>query len=114
YTTTFSYDAIDRPTQRKFPDNATILGSYALGTGIAIAKLTITDELGRTTATHIDGFGRVVRTEQQLGASPVVTTYGYDLLNRLTGHTDDAGNAWSYTYDSLSRRLTANDPDLGA
>jgi RHS repeat-associated protein len=114
YTTTFSYDAINRRTQRKFPDNATIQGTYGLGSGIAIAKLTVTDELGRTTANHIDGFGRTVRREQQLGASAVVTTYGYDLLDRMVGLTDDAGNSWSYGYDSAGRQLTANDPDLGA
>ena len=74
----------------------------------------MTDELGRTTANHIDAFGRTLRSEQQLGASPVITTYGYDLLDRLTSLSDDAGNAWAYGYDSAGRRLTASDPDLGA
>jgi RHS repeat-associated protein len=114
YTTIFSYDGIDRRTQRKHPDNSTVQGAYGLGTGNAIAKLTVTDELGRATTTHTDAYGNTVRREQPLGASPVITTYLYDLLNRLAGLTDDAGNAWSYSYDSASRRLVSNDPDLGS
>jgi RHS repeat-associated protein len=114
YTTTFSYDGIDRRTQRKHPDNSTIQGAYGLGTGTAIAKLTVTDELARATTTHIDAYGNTIRREQPLGASPVITTYLYDLLNRLAGLTDDAGNAWSYSYDSASRRLVSNDPDLAS
>jgi len=35
-------------------------------------------------------------------------------LTDLTGLTDDAGNAWSYGWESAGRRLSANDPDLGA
>jgi RHS repeat-associated protein len=114
YATSFAYDAVDRVTQRKHPDNATIQQAYALGTGTAIAAVTVTDELGRTSTAHFDAFGRTVRTEQKLGASPVVTTYSYDLLDQLVGITDDAGNAWSYGYDSAGRQLSANDPDLGA
>ena len=63
---------IDRRTQRKFPDDATISGVYGLGTGIA--RLTVADELGRTTATPVDAFGRTLRSQPQLGANPVVTT----------------------------------------
>ena len=42
------------------------------------------------------------------------TTYSYDLLSRLTGVQDARGNAWTYTYDTLGRRLTVRDPDLGS
>ncbi len=111
YTTTFGYDALDRATQRKHPDNNTIGMSY--GFGVAFDKMTVTDELNRPVILHRDAYGRVVRKDQTLGGGTVSTHYQWDLMGRLTGVTDNAGNQWTYVYDMLGRRISAADPDLG-
>jgi RHS repeat-associated protein len=80
--------------------------------------------------TKVDGFGRIVEVEE----NPVVTdtalmgtlvnpadaqnpatltTYNYNLLDNLTG-VMQGGQSRSYTYNSLSWLLTANNPETGA
>jgi RHS repeat-associated protein len=54
-----------------------------------------------------------VQTDRLLELDVVSTLYQYDLLGRLIGVTDDAGNQWNYKYDSLGRRTAMSDPDLG-
>jgi RHS repeat-associated protein len=112
--TDFKYDSLNRRIERKHPDNEIVAGSYGLSTvGGAFAKATVTDELDRPVTVHTDAYGRTVREDRLLNSASVSTRYQYDLLGRLTGLTDNAGNQWAYTYDSLGRRLTASDPDLG-
>ncbi|MBM2620355.1 hypothetical protein JIG36_33075 [Actinoplanes sp. LDG1-06] len=40
--------------------------------------------------------------------------YGYTTSGQLKSVQDAAGNDWSFTYDLLGRKLTADDPDAGA
>jgi len=114
--TNFKYDTLNRRIERKHPapDNSTVTGSYGHSTvSGAFEKTTVTDELGRPVTVHTDAYGRTVREDRLLSGVTVSTSYQYDLLGRLIGLTDNAGNHWDYTYDSLDRRLTASDPDLG-
>jgi YD repeat-containing protein len=41
------------------------------------------------------------------------TTYGYDALDQLTSVTDAKGNVTSMQYDSLGRKASMSDPDMG-
>jgi RHS repeat-associated protein len=71
-----------------------------------IATTTIVDAEGRTSALrqHLNG----------LTTGPYQTTsYGYDLLGRLTQVTDPAANQWTTTYDLGGRAKTTSDPDKG-
>ncbi len=110
-TSTFTYDAIDRPTKLVLPDTNQLLKSY--GIGVAFQKSTVTDELNRPVTKQTDAYGRIVRIDRLLSGATVSTSYNWDMLGRLTGIHDNAGNAWAYTYDSLSRKIVASDPDLG-
>ncbi len=114
HTTTWKYDALDRKIEKQHPDTNKILQSFGLS-GIAngFETSTVTDELLRPHTVHTDGRGRTIRTDRLLGSTTVTTKYQYDLLDRLTGLTDHAGNQWTYTYDSLGRRTAVSDPDLG-
>lgn len=47
------------------------------------------------------------------GALYATTTYAYDLMNRLTQVTDNAGNTIVMAYDWLGRKTDLTDPDLG-
>ncbi|MGA2435488.1 MAG: hypothetical protein ABSG25_09405, partial [Bryobacteraceae bacterium] len=84
------------------------------------AATTVTDEAGFGHINLSDGLGRLASvTEmgatQVSGATPggTVTNYGYDLLNNLTG-VNMAGQTRSFLYSSLSRLLSATNPESGA
>ncbi|MEX1203738.1 MAG: hypothetical protein WEB85_00680 [Dongiaceae bacterium] len=114
-TTTFNYDALDRPTLRRHPDNNTVQTAYGFSAAaLGFDAVTVTDELGRPTTLHRDVQGRVLRRDRVLSGVTVSTHSRWDVLGRLTGVTDHAGNVWSYTYDSLGRRTAVADPDLGS
>ena len=111
YTTTFDYDALDRPAATNHPDGNWTQTDYGVE-GVFVST-TSHDELGHPVTLLLDAFGRAVRKEEPLGAATVKTDYTYDALGRLTGITDDVENSWAYTHDSLGRNLTVDDPDLG-
>ena len=115
YTTSFDYDALDRPTRITHADANWVETAYGVA-GVFVST-TSHDELGHPVTLHLDAFGRSVRREEPLattsGTVTVKTDYGYDDLGRLNAITDDVGNAWAYTHDSLGRTLTVDDPDLG-
>jgi RHS repeat-associated protein len=118
YPTTWTYDALDRKIERLHPDDGPpsekVTGAYGLSSITnGFQTVTVTDELSRPATVHTDAYGRTIRSDRKLGAATVSTHYQYDLLGRLLGITDNAGNQWSYDYDLLGRRLAANDPDLG-
>ncbi|MEV7926139.1 ricin-type beta-trefoil lectin domain protein [Kitasatospora sp. NPDC088779] len=63
-----------------------------------------TDALGRTTASVQHGGP---------GIGDVTTHYAYDARGKLTSTADNAGNAWTYSYDVRGNRISQNDPDTG-
>jgi RHS repeat-associated protein len=72
---------------------------------------------GTATTTVVDAHGRTTQLLQHHGASPTgaadTTSYGYDLLGKLTSVADPAGNDWTWTYDLRGRQTEAVDPDKG-
>jgi RHS repeat-associated protein len=108
---TFLYDALDRPVRLTHPDGSLVRKAY--GAADTFTNTTVTDEFGRSTVTHYDAYGQMVRTDRTLAGATVSTYYSYDLLGHMTGIQDAAGNHWYYTYDSLGRKTVAADPDLG-
>ena len=107
YSTTYTYDGLDRPTATRFPGNNGTTQSYP------VWSQTFTDEHGHLSTTRFDGFGRMILTEQNAVSPSILTHYGYDLLGRMTGMTDHLGNSWSWTFDSLGRNIEKMDPDAG-
>lgn len=86
-TTTYGYDAADRPTTSSNPDPN---GGADL-----------------VTTTTYDAAGRAWKTTDPAG---LTTTSGYDSTNRLTSLTDPAGDLTRYTYDYADRTTSSVDP----
>jgi YD repeat-containing protein len=74
------------------------------------------DEEGNRTdpgATHsgvktrriLDANGRVQKIEQYLSGRTITTTYTYDIKGHLLRHVDALGNAVTFDYDLLGRKL---------
>ncbi len=102
------YDALGRPlsvetrdsvdgVQYAYPDWQTVIA---------------TDAQSLTTEYQLDAFGRVTAVTE---AGTVTTQYNYldntpDFRLQII---DDAGNQTMITYDSLGRKVSLNDPDMG-
>jgi RHS repeat-associated protein len=72
-------------------------------------KLTVTDANGEVKHLYKDARDNLVKVEEVNGASTYTTNYEYDGNINLTKITDALGNVRNFTYDGLSRRLTAQD-----
>ncbi|MCM1976546.1 polymorphic toxin-type HINT domain-containing protein [Streptomyces sp. G1] len=79
-------------------------------------RVTTTPPTGGTKTTVVkDARDRTTAQIQHPADGDTITTkYGYDNAGRLTEVKDDAGNVWSYTYNQLGLKRTAEDPDTGS
>lgn len=110
----YSYDALGRVFYVLNPDgsNKTIQFNRTV--------ITDFDENGHKHAYHLDGFGQIA-TVQEFNNDPLLgmqldpynTTYLYDDQGNLVLITDNEGNEFKFTYDSLGRKVALDDPDLG-
>jgi YD repeat-containing protein len=138
-TTTFTYDSIGRKTLAVEPDNSTLQWCYegASSTGQTNCHsnrssttgtwVDHADENGNDSQTVTDGLGRSVAVVEPnptgAPATPTLETdYSYDVLNNLLsvnqlGNSNSGGadtpRARTFTYDSVSRLLTAANPEAG-
>ncbi len=131
-TMTYAYDLVGQLRSITTPNNnTTTITRYA-----NLAKTTVTDPLGNTTFTDLDGqgrktdytdkrgiettykydlFGRVTKTvfnaNQPSGSPPqeTVTVNGFDALDRATSITDSLTSTLTYSYDSLDSPLSEID-----
>ncbi|MBF0100186.1 MAG: VCBS repeat-containing protein [Desulfobacterales bacterium] len=70
---------------------------------------------------HYDGQDRLIQVDEMVknnsSDEPVINTwktyYQYDPEDRLITIIDSQNNSWSFTYDGLSRRVIAEDPNRG-
>lgn len=72
-----------------------------------------TDENGNIKKKFMDSHGRIVRVQEFNGNDTYNTTYSYDTLDNLVNITDNEGNVFRFYYDSLGRKTSMDDPDLG-
>ena len=94
---------------------------------IAFNHRTITayDENGHKKAYILDGYDRI-SSVLEYNNNPILdaalkvaseemynTSYEYDATDNLVKITDVLGNQFTFTYDSLGRRIALSDPDLG-
>jgi RHS repeat-associated protein len=137
--TTYNYDALGRVVKEITPDGTSSSNNVqtAYGgqtTGVLGLTTTITDQAGKQRKTVTDGLGRLVdvwEPDPLSGSLVNETQYQYDTLGNLlcveqhgnvsgTGcaadPSNDATSQWRvrrFTYDSLSRLLTAKNPESG-
>jgi RHS repeat-associated protein len=99
--TNYLYDPLQRVTRI----------SNAIGTTTNVYyqwTKTTTDPDGNSKDYGSDAFGNLANVVEH-GSSLATTTYTYDALNNLSTTTDALLNVRHFTYDGLSRRLTAQD-----
>ena len=122
--TYFTYDPVGRvirvdnpyDTSENNPDGTHVTKSYLKGTS------TFIDTMGRKKVEEKDAYGRLVRAEQYTGtyssaALYAATTYEYNILNNLVKviapKVATENNETIITYDTLGRKTSITDPDMG-
>lgn len=100
--TQYQYDSLDRVV---LVENA--LGSteheYDQWADLA------TDARGNEKIFYKNAFKQLVQVDERNATSTYTTTYGYDELGNLTKIVDANGNVRNFSYDGMSRRISAED-----
>jgi len=135
-TTTYIYDALGRTCVLVPPDGTAITNNTCPATnpGNDVLTLysgnttTVTDEYGIKRQSVTDGLGRLTQVFEDPGGLNYETDYAYDALDNLLCAAQKGTNsatfancastpaAWrprTFTYDSLSRLLSATNPESG-
>ncbi len=115
YTTfpkaTYIYDAVGRLLTTTAP------GGFVSSTSYSDWLITATDANGNVVKRTQDAFGRLTKVEEINGSSTYTTDYQYDVVGNLTKVTDagvnGARNETTLVYDSLGRKTSMDDPDMG-
>jgi len=112
--TYYSYDALDRVVRVVNPDTTSKV--------IDFNKWSITDydENSNKHTYLLDAHGRIVNVIEY-NKNPYEnnreeiynTSYQYDTNDNLIKITDNEGNEFKFSYDSLGRKIKLDDPDLG-
>ena len=71
------------------------------------------DENGHRKRSTKDAYGRTIKIEEFSGADIYTTVYQYDTLDNLVKTIDTLANTATIQYDSLGRKTSMNDPDMG-
>jgi RHS repeat-associated protein len=118
YVATTQYDALDRPT-KLIPQDGTA-GTNNTTTSYNGNCTTATDNQGKARKSCTDALGRLTSVYEDPSSLNWETLYQYDVLDNLKQVDQKGGSASSanwrtrtFTYDSLSRLLTANNPEAG-
>lgn len=135
--TTPTFDNLGRPTLLTEPDSSSVKLYYGVNVSAAGGASTQlcspssygygypvlqVDEAGNKSQSWADAFGRTIEDDEpnSTGSLTVQTCYAYDSLDNLRGVYQTGGTSdqtqWrvrTYTYDSLSRLVSATEPESG-
>ena len=111
------YDAMGRVVQATAPDGTRGLSCHDDWVSVTIdandhKKRTTRDAYGRVQTVH-EYTGTFTTCDTAVGTPYATTTYAYDGLGNLQTLTDAKGNQSTMQYDTLSRKTTMHDPDMG-
>jgi RHS repeat-associated protein len=120
-TTTYGYDALSRKTSVTYPDNSVLRTAYCGPSTL------VTDPTGKWRRSRVDALGRQVEVDEPNSTTATVasngcpgtgepiwvTSYSYNALGNLTGVVQNGSHNRTFTYDSLSKLLTAANPENG-
>lgn len=106
WTTTVA-DLLGRVVSITTPDNAVVSTSYNSNT------VTVTDQAGKSRKSVSDALGRLIEVYEDPNGLNYQTSYDYDVLGNLR-HVYQGVQTRTFTYDSLSRLRTAQNPESGA
>jgi len=105
----YEYDPMGRVTREYNPDPSTSPKEISY----IRWKNTITDENGNSKSYYLDAYNRIVMVEEWNKGETYKTTYDYDALDKLVKIVDYLGDEFSFSYDSLGRKVSQDDPDMG-
>jgi RHS repeat-associated protein len=107
-----TYDDRGRPLAVKSPASTTSTATTNFSySGLAT---TITDpDLKKKTATK-DPLGRLIQVTEYNGTTQYQTNYSYNAAGDLLSVTDSSNNLTLIKYDTLGRKTSMSDPDMGS
>jgi len=113
------YDALDRPILVVPPDGTTPTSSVTCLTNdvcmsYTAACTTVTDQASKSRKSCADGLGRVTSVLEDPAGLNYQTSYSYDALGNLLSVTQSGSRQRTFAYDSLSRLVTAINPESGS
>lgn len=109
-----AYDVLDRAIKVTLPDNAETKTTYSMERSSHALVTSVEDALSNVQTTHTSGSGKTLKSIQESGPDgDIVTTFGYDGIQRLVRVTDADGNVTTSTYDMGDRRTEVNHPASG-
>lgn len=103
----YEYDALDRITKIKNPDNTEKINDYLL------LNYSSYDENGNRKDTIKNIYAEIIQVIEYNANDRYVTNYYYDGLRNVIKIIDSQGNILEYKYDSLGRKKEMKGPDLG-
>jgi len=116
--TTYYYDGLSRVSKIVPPDGST--SSDNVSTSYSGNCATVTDEAAKSRKSCADGLGRMTGVWEDPSTLNYETDYTYNTLDNLAQVQQKGGDSSSsnwrtrtFTYDSLSRLLTAANPESG-
>ena len=89
-------------------------GTIAYGDGNNPWATVSTDAEGKVKKSCHDAYGRVTQVVEVTSGGDFNTFYGYDLVGNLTKVTNHTGQVVTMSYDSLGRKISMSDPDMGS
>ncbi len=118
-TTTYSWDALNRLTQKSYSDGTTPTAAYLYDVS-STNGVTISNPLGRLvrattnncmqTINSYDSMGRTttqwLNTPSYCGPASFIPSYTYDLAGNITSSANAVGVTISYAYDTAARPTT--------
>jgi RHS repeat-associated protein len=115
YDTTTAYDLAGRVKTVTTADLAVVSTAYSGN------QVTVTDQASKTRSSTSDGLGRLIQVTEDPGGAGHLnyqTTYGYDVLDNLTGVTQVQASpavtqTRTFVYDGLKRLTDATNPESG-
>ena len=111
HVTQYGYDVLDRRVEVIDARGASSTMTYDASGNL----LSLGDVLGRITTNEYDGLGRLIKTtapDPDGASGPLATpvrTFRYDAADNLIETKDPLGNATTYAYDDLNRRVLVTD-----
>ncbi len=104
----YLYDTLGRPIQTTDPDSTTVTRTFDHW------NVTETDENKHAKSYLFDAYQRLIQVTENNSGQSYITQYSRDPLGQLTQITDNLGKLTTFQYDTLGRKTSMADPDLGA
>ena len=104
--TTTDYDALGKVIRVTTPDGAHVDTAYSGN------QATVTDQAVKKRRSETDALGRLIKITEDPGNLNYETYYSYDALGNLRQVTQGAQTR-TFVYDSLSRLISATNPESG-